>query len=364
MSKATPPRARRRTVLLVTLTIAVVAAVGVSATFLLGRNNTNASAEVPPLSGKLVEVRRDTLTEKETLTGRLGYLGKHDVFAGGGGGILTFLPKPGDVLDRGATVYAINDLPIPLLLGDKPFWRELKLGMDRGTDVRLLEENLKALGYSGFTVDDKFDAGTQAAVKKWQKKLGVPQTGTIDLAAAVVAPGPLRVAELTGSVGGPAQGKLFSATGTTRSITVDVPVEKQSLAKVDAEVEVLLPGGKTAKGKITSVGTVAVTRDGDRGGNAKSVIEVQVALIDPAAAGTLDAARVDVGFTSNSKENVLIVPVGALLALPGGGYAVEVVDGAGGTRNVTVELGMFANGQVEVTSPDLREGLKVKVAGI
>jgi hypothetical protein len=58
-------------------------------------------------------------------------------------------------------------------------------------------------------------------------------------------------------------------------------------------------------------------------------------------------------------EDVLTVPVGALLALAGGGYVVERVT-AGGTEQVAVEPGQFADGLVEVIG-DIAEGDQVVV---
>lgn len=49
-------------------------------------------------------------------------------------------------------------------------------------------------------------------------------------------------------------------------------------------------------------------------------------------------------FTSTTRENVLAVPAGALLALSGGGYALQKPDGT----LIPVTTGMFAQGQVEV----------------
>ncbi len=63
---------------------------------------------------------------------------------------------------------------------------------------------------------------------------------------------------------------------------------------------------------------------------------------------------------ATSRDTSSILPVTALLALAGGGYAVEVSDGAT-SHLVGVEPGLYADGYVEVTSDELREGQKVVV---
>jgi hypothetical protein len=72
----------------------------------------------------------------------------------------------------------------------------------------------------------------------------------------------------------------------------------------------------------------------------------------------LDQAPVDVGFAVERREGVLAVPVKALLARQGGGYALELADG--GTVEVTP--GLYADDLVEVEGPGVREGLKVVTA--
>ena len=60
-----------------------------------------------------------------------------------------------------------------------------------------------------------------------------------------------------------------------------------------------------------------------------------------------------------------MVPVNALLAQPGGGYAVEV-NGSHGHHLVSVTLGLFddAAGLVQVTGTRLLPGQRVVVPGI
>ncbi|MFI6584117.1 peptidoglycan-binding protein [Embleya sp. NPDC050493] len=281
-----------------------------------------------------------------------------------GPGTITWLPGVGETLARGDRVYGRDGTKVPLFYGETPFWRALSVGVDKGVDVRELEQNLQALGYGGFTVDEKFTDATATAVKKWQKDMGHKQTGRFDAGDAVVLPDSVRVSEVTAVLGSTSQGPLLKASGTGRRVTVNLPVNKQTLASKGAKVQVTLPGGKTAGGTVTQVGTVAKEGESTPGmppGGDKATIPVDIALDQPKDAGTLDGAPVTVGFTGKEKKGVLTVPVNALLALTEGGYGVEAVEPDGSTRLLKVELGMFANGRVEVTGDGVTEGLKVGV---
>ncbi|MGW1998567.1 peptidoglycan-binding protein, partial [Embleya sp. NPDC001921] len=287
-----------------------------------------------------------------------------DTGSNAGSGTITWLPGVGDTLARGDRVYGRDGTKVPLFYGETPFWRALYVGVDKGADVRELEQNLQALGYGGFTVDEKFTDATAGALRKWQKDMGHRQTGRFDPGDAVVLPDAVRVGEITAVLGASSQGPLFKASGTGRRVTVNLPVNKQTLASKDAKVQVTLPGGRTATGTVTRVGTVA--REGEQTpgsppGGDKATIPVDIALDRPKDAGTLDGAPVTVGFTGKERKGVLTVPVNALLALAEGGYAIEALEGDGGTRLLKVELGMFANGRVEVTGNGVTEGLKVGV---
>ena len=84
---------------------------------------------------------------------------------------------------------------------------------------------------------------------------------------------------------------------------------------------------------------------------------------DPAATGSWDQAPVQVSITTGAVRNVLVVPVDALLALSGGGYAVEAAGGDGIRQLIPVSLGIFddADGLVQVSGPGLSAGRRVVV---
>jgi hypothetical protein len=72
---------------------------------------------------------------------------------------------------------------------------------------------------------------------------------------------------------------------------------------------------------------------------------------------------VQVGITTATVRGALVVPVTALLARSGAGYAVEVVGARGTNHLVPVSLGLFddADGLVQVTASRLAAGQKVVV---
>ena len=93
-----------------------------------------------------------------------------------------------------------------------------------------------------------------------------------------------------------------------------------------------------------------------------------VALNRPLAAGNFDQAPVSVSIVSAQASNVLAVPVSALVALAGGGYAVEVVvhgagtgTGTGARHLVAVRTGLFSSTLVQVSGAGIAAGQQVEV---
>jgi peptidoglycan hydrolase-like protein with peptidoglycan-binding domain len=348
--------------------VAVLSATGVTGALALRAPDSvgadDAAEENDSSSVTTAAVERRDLVEMTNVSGTLGYGEAPDV-RGHRSGTLTSTSAPGTILERGAAAYSIDGRLIPVLYGQVPMWRRLDVGAE-GIDVAQLEENLVALGYATdaqLKGDGEYDARTAAAVKKWQKALGVEQTGVVDLGDFEFVAGPVRVASNKLAVGdqvGPGSAVL-EVTETTREVTIDLEANRQALAVEGAAVTVQLPDGSTAPGTIAEVGRVAKTEESEiPGSSGTAKITVVVTLDDPGAGADLDAAPVTVQLTKSTAEAVLAVPVRALLALAEGGYAVEIAH-AGGHSLVGVELGAFADGWVEVTG-QVREGDDVVVA--
>ncbi|MFC4534244.1 peptidoglycan-binding protein [Sphaerisporangium dianthi] len=319
-----------------------------------GGTGAPAAAALPPGAA---QVTRRTMLDTEEVQGDLGYRAE-TALAGRIAGVVTRVPLPGDVIVRGRRIYRVDDTPVVLMYGDVAAYRTLAPGVS-GVDVRQLERNLKALGYGGFTVDRTYTWGTAIAVRRWQKERGLPQTGQVELGRVVFAPGRIRIAAVTAGVNRSTGGgqEVLRYTGTGRRVTARLEVSKQRLARKGVKVAVQMPGGRKVAGRVERVRTV-VERPAGQSGQAETSIETVISLRDPKAAAGIEAAVVTVVFTAAKREDVLTVPVAALVALAEGGYGVEVVEGSA-TRYVKVETGLFANGRVEVTGDGLREGSTV-----
>ncbi|WP_156892997.1 efflux RND transporter periplasmic adaptor subunit [Actinokineospora enzanensis] len=351
--------------------VLVLAGLGAAVFVLLRPDRTAATPGARPAPPTASVVRAD-LAQTTRADGTLGFDGSVPVPAAPGGGIATWLPAPGTVVHRGERVYSVNNRPVPLFHGDTPLWRELAEGMDDGPDVRELRDNLRALGFAPNLTEDSahFSAAVGDAVARWQRAIGVEDSRRVRPGEVVVAPSDLRVVDVRGTLGGSLTPIVLTASGTGRVVTVDLGVAQQGLARVGAAVRVLLPTGEATPGRVASVGTVATAAPRDpaapTGNDAvQATLPVRVTLDKPEAAGSLDGAPVAVEFTSDVHRGVLAVPLVALLAMPDGDYAVDVVqtsgDGSWHTRRVVVRLGFFATGQVEVAADGLTEGMRVQV---
>ena len=313
-------------------------------------------------------VVRQDLSASTPVAATLGYADSYQV-TGRGGGTLTWLPPTGRVIGQGQVLYRTgNGSPVVLLYGSVPDWRALGEGVS-GADVSQLNHDLVDLGYAGRTDVvalgwDYYSWETAQAVQLLEGHLGVSYpTGSLSLGQVVFEPEALRVAQVTGSLGGPAAGPVLAATSDRQVVTIPLDVSGQSEVAAGDAVSITLPDGATTPGVVSSVGTVATTTPGQQGQGPATTIPVQVNLTNPKAAGSLDQAPVTVYIiTGSSPGPVLAVPVTALLAQSPGGYVVEVA-GPGNTRRyVPVTAGIFDDnsGLVQVTGA-LRPGQRVVV---
>lgn len=378
---------------LVALVVAVVVAAGVAGADAAGlfRQAKPAAASSSGYQTGTQTVTRGSLTSQIQQNGTLGNAGSYTVVvpssspgSGLGSGTYTWLPAAGRTIRQGQVAYRVSGVPVVLLYGRVPAYRDLSEGIT-GADVTELNADLVRLGHASAAALgprsgwDYFSSETAYALEQLQTKLGLTVTGTLPLGQAMFLPGPAQVSGLgTGVVpGAPATAGsvVLTATSVTPVVTIDLDASLQGEVKTGDKVLVTLPDGATTPGVISQVSNVASSssssspssssNSGNGNGNSSgATITVTVTLTHPKAAGHLNQAPVTVTITTGSAHNVLIVPVNALLAQPGGKYAVEVT-GPGGHHLVTVTPGMFddATGTVQVTGK-LTPGQHVVVPGI
>jgi hypothetical protein len=368
-------RPRRRTakrVVLVVVAAAMVAAAALAATGAFRRGGTASAGAIGNGSGTgLAPVTRQNLSAQTDVNATLGYTGSYSVI-NQAQGTFTALPSAGQVIRPGQVLYQVNDSPVVLLRGSTPAYRALSEGEYAsdvtGADVTELNADLVALGYATTAEipagSDEFTWETTQAVERLQAHLGVEQTGTLALGQAVFLPTAVRVTAVSATAGTTAQPGQAALTGTstTREVTIPLDAAQQAQVKVGDKVTITLPDNQTTPGLVSSVGKVASTPQG----TGTPTITVYVTPTNPAATGSLDQAPVEVSITTASVRDALVVPVDALLALAGGGYAIEVAGTAGADHLVPVSLGLFddADGLVQVTGPGLSAGQQTVVPAL
>ena len=366
------PRPRLRRWVGAAAVIVAVGAVAVATTDPFAATHGSPTLATNPYSTSTAPVMRQSLTSQILVSATVGAAGSYSV-VNQAQGTLTWLPSAGRVVRQGRTLYRVSGSPVMLLYGSVPAYRTLSAGLT-GQDVAELNHDLVALGYAA-SADvaplgwHYFSWETGYALEKLQEHLGLTPTGTLPLGQAVFLPTAVQVTgPATGVVpGGSAQtgAIVLTATSTSPVVTIALDTAEQTYVKDGNRVSIALPDGATTPGVISSVGHVAAAATSGSGGSGSSAtITVLVTPTDPAAVAGLTSAPVTVTITTANVSNVLVVPVDALLAQPGGGYAVEVT-APGRHHLVPVSTGLFddADGLVQVTGAGLAAGQRVVVPG-
>lgn len=323
-----------------------------------GGEHAATAAAAPPAN--TANVKQGRLSSMVSLDGTLTYRARSDgspySVINHARGIYTELPGVGDRIDCGDVLYRVDEEPVLLLCGAVPAYRDLRIG-DDGKDVRQLNRNLHV-----YRDEDEFTWRTQAALERLQRDRGCAVNGELDLGDAAFLPRSVRIAKVSGGLGGSAVpgAPVAQATSGTLVVQVALDASQQGEVRQGDRARITLPGNRLVKGRVARLSRVAQTPDKQNAGDA--TIPAYISLDDPTRARGLDQAPVQVDITTRGVKSALSVPVTALVGKAGGGFAVEVVR-AGGRRDlVAVKLGLFdtTEGRVQVEG-GLREGDPVVV---
>ncbi|MFJ6986217.1 MULTISPECIES: peptidoglycan-binding protein [unclassified Streptomyces] len=385
-----------------------------------------------PIAVGSARVTRADLSDSVALSGSLGF-GPPRTFRGSGKGIVTWLPPAGTTVGRGRELYRADDHAVVVFFGTTPLFRTLDTEGMVGRDVKVVVDNLRALGYdtgtqpaigsvitprppqnrdedsssgekdtasgekgtasgekdtaeasstdpstgpsgdpagdpSGMPVstaspgavrvergDAVLTSGLMAAVKRWQRDRGLPATGVLSDADVAVTGSAVRVAALSAQVGGDSGEALMTLTGTRKCVTVKVEEDLTSSLQRGRPVRVTLADGTAAAGRVSGISTSVQDGGAAEDGDSEPQRTVTVLLDDASALRGTDSAPVQVEFPGRTRKGVLVVPLGALVALREGGYAVQKPRGG----LVAVTTGLFAKGMVEVSGSGLTAGMAV-----
>ncbi|MEU8780807.1 peptidoglycan-binding protein [Streptomyces sp. NPDC048637] len=363
-----PARKRRRGV--IALAVAVTATAATAGVVFLAGPGKDASADGGKPKGPptTTEITRADLVQSKTVDGQLDYAQRRAVKSPVDGTI-TKAAEPGKTVSIGQRLYERDARPVVLLYGSTPMFRAMKVGAI-GPDVLQLERNLRALGFgSGLSADVRFDGATKAAVQAWQKSRKVTSNGEVGHGDVVFQRGPVRVVSA-----GAALADTVGPDKTVLTVASTKPVVRASLEQADralaangTKVEIAMPSGGNRRGKVSGVATPedsesAESGSGGSGGSSDDSINVEITLDDETKLKPEDRqGTLSVKFVSESRKDVLTVPVEAVVALREGGYGLELVQGSK-TRMVPVQTGLTADGRIEVSGAGLAEGMKVGAA--
>tara|TARA_B100001250_G_scaffold414541_1_gene453693 strand:- start:1973 stop:2623 length:651 start_codon:yes stop_codon:yes gene_type:complete len=173
---------------------------------LSGSTKKTASPEIAePLSSRIIEAPEDGAqaaaeAQNVILEGPSQRLNNAAV------GTITWLPNPGDFIEFGTALYAIDNKPVILMKGSLPMHRDIAYKISDGPDVAQLERNLVDLGHAldeaetsdptDLTVDHHVTPLTVSSIRSWQLSLGLTSTGIVGQGDVIFRPEVVQVSEL------------------------------------------------------------------------------------------------------------------------------------------------------------------------
>ncbi|MDR0489584.1 MAG: hypothetical protein LBG99_09410 [Propionibacteriaceae bacterium] len=126
-------------------------------------------------------VEKTSLVSAFVISGTLGYGDVHTL--GGGGGVVTKIPQAGDTIKAGEIIMEVEGVPVFLLSGELPLWRDIAPGVS-GPDVASVRAALASLGLdAGQPGNQTYDDALSAAIAVMYSRAGhsvVPPSSTLD----------------------------------------------------------------------------------------------------------------------------------------------------------------------------------------
>ena len=193
-------------VLLLAVACTVVIVIGIS-----GTEKNNAGDEIAqPISSRIVGASSDAAQTADKAV-EFVHGGPSQRLNNAATGVVTWLPKPGDVVEFGTVLYAVDRRPVVLMQGSLPMHREIAYKISDGPDVAQLERNLVNFGFvldeattgdpTDLTVDQHVTPLTVSAIRAWQLSIGLTSTGIVQHSDVIFRPEPVQISVLNAAVG-------------------------------------------------------------------------------------------------------------------------------------------------------------------
>ena len=221
---------------------AVVVATTCGVVLMSGAEHPTAAAQAP--AANTVKVELGELSAMVSQDGTLTYRARSDgspyAAINQARGVYTSLPDNGDKVSCGGVLYRVDDKPVLLLCGAVPAYRGLHVGV-KGRDVRQLNRNLHVRG-----AGNAFTPRTENALEALQRRKGAHVDGSLAVGDAVFLPESVRIAKVTGQLGGSARpgAPVLSATSDTLHVRVNLDPSQQGEVRKGDRAQITLPGNR------------------------------------------------------------------------------------------------------------------------
>lgn len=247
-------------------------------------------------------------------------------------GVVTAL-SPGE-RRNGDVVYSVAQVPVRVVAGVTPFYRDLGVGA-RGKDVMQLQGALVSKGLLD-EANGYYGTGTVDAVKRWQKTLGQEQTGTVPLGQVVAVsslPTQVSLAEAIslGGVLGGGEESVLAPTG-----------ERRFELEVSDEQSKLIPEGSTVNvhfNKLTWSASITASRVDVNTNN--TIFSLSASGGGPVCANS--CSQLPATAKTHLRSEVIVVPSVAGASVPVAAVQTKadgsafVLDARGSEHRVTVQ---------------------------
>jgi hypothetical protein len=259
---------------------------------------------------------------------------------GAAGTVTAVLVKPGDTIQTGTPVLAIDGTVRDAIASPAPFYREIAVGTT-GDDVLALERFLRDRSYGAGAPNTTFDRADSEALKKLQAVAGATQTGVFTpdqlvwLPAPAVTVGPIEV-----KVGAPTPAPGSTLLETTSTVTAT------AVRGTDGRVPQL-----TGAWVLTLAGHDYALQDGQLGDADRAALGLQLA--DPTVQKGQDGSYA-AAVALRTPASVVRVPASAVVTTPTGTTCIYLVGAR--TEPIDVEIVGGIASSVEIARPTAEAG--------